>query len=235
MLQRYTDMIWKGRKLSATGNFNSFPAITTAGTAVANGVPIASSGVQYAFPFTEYKTATTAGAVASFRTPTPSLRLNNNYENRLDFQYRFSFVFGATMPNARMFMGFRSSGAAWSNVDPSIQKNQFGIGFMQGSDDLHLFRGGSVAQAPVSVYSPNKYQWDVFDFCVSVSYGNVSWILVKNVDTLVAGDDILTMNTTVFPRDLALTPINSFISNNGTSGTASLIMHEVHIRETYTG
>lgn len=220
---------WSPVISSTAPSLRGFPAMSNSGTVVA--APLSSlSGVNQALPFLQFRSATTAGSVAGTRTTSNSARFVS--DRGMAIRYRFGF---SGLPAAgRAFVGLRSTASAWTNVNPSTQTNLFGVGYDAGDTTLKLIYGGSSAQSPVDLgeVGNSKSQWNVYDLVVTFSDLGLNWEVWRDLRTRIAGGN-LSLTTVNFPLATNFSIINSFVSNNGTSGAASLMLYGVDYHVTY--
>jgi hypothetical protein len=123
-------------------------AHTTLGTATARTVVFTGSNIVTRARRIGYVSAASAGSFAG-------LYFNSAVWGAAGNGFCLSFTFSTSsstaVPGSRAFYGLSSSVAAPTNVEPSTITNCFGIAKLSTSQNLHIVRGGTLAQPPVDL------------------------------------------------------------------------------------
>lgn len=120
--------------------------------------------------------AATAAAIASARSSSVMMSLGNGSgQGGFFWVCRFVCSDAATVAGARQFVGISASIAAPTNVEPSTLTNVIGIGHGAADTNLRIFRGGSVAQAPIDLganFPANTLSADMYEL---ILYASPAW------------------------------------------------------------
>ncbi len=147
---------------------DGYTALTIVGTATARNVATTNM-------FTRTRrlgivSAATAAALASFRQPVAQITTGAGSGLGGFFKViRFGISDAAAVAGARMFVGVSSSTAAPTNVEPSTLTQCVGVGHRAADTNLHVFYGGSAAQAPINLganFPSNTLNTDLYELAL---------------------------------------------------------------------
>jgi hypothetical protein len=166
-----------------------------------------------------------------------NLYLGNSGANGFLYIARFGVSDAAAVAGARMFVGLASSISAPTNVEPSTETNQIGIGQLSTSNNLHIIFGGSVAQTPIDLgvnFPANTLSVDWYEFVMfspKDSSAQVNY-RVTRLNTGDVADGFITNTTpgTTLPATTTNMSFRSWRTNNATAlavglDIGSLIVH----------
>jgi len=116
-----------------------------------------------------YVTIATAGTVGQFRFPSMGFTIGNGATlGGFTYILRFGISDAAAVSDARMFLGFRTSGTP-ANVEPSTLGNIIGMGHGAADTNMHIYYGGSAAQTPIDLganFPANTLSVDMYELAL---------------------------------------------------------------------
>lgn len=144
----------------------------------------------------------------------------------------------AAVAGGRMFIGFSTSVAAATNVDPAALTNAFGVAKLSTSQNLHIVYGGSVAQTPIDLgsnFPADSLSADAYDivlFCPASS-SDVYWQVRRLGTAFVAEGVITNSGATVLPPSSTLLAHRVWRTNNATAAAVAIDISNVYIETDY--
>ena len=144
----------------------------------------------------------------------------------------------AAVAGGRMFIGFSTSVAAATNVEPSTLTNAFGIAKLSSSQNLHVVYGGSAAQTPIDLgsdFPADSLTVDAYDivlFCPPSS-SDVHWQVRRLGTAFIAQGVIANRDSTVLPPASTLLAHRIWRTNNATAAAVAIDISNVYIETDY--
>lgn len=144
----------------------------------------------------------------------------------------------APVAGGRMFIGFSTSVAAATNVEPSTLTNAFGIAKLSSSQNLHVVYGGSAAQTPIDLgsdFPADSLTVDAYDivlFCPPSS-SDVHWQVRRLGTAFIAQGVIANSGSTVLPPASTLLAHRIWRTNNATGVAVAIDISNVYIETDY--
>lgn len=144
----------------------------------------------------------------------------------------------AAVAGGRMFIGFSTSVAAPTNVEPSTLTNAFGIAKLSSSQNLHVVYGGSAAQTPIDLgsdFPADSLTVDAYDivlFCPPSS-SDVHWQVRRLGTAFIAQGVIANSDSTVLPPASTLLAHRIWRTNNATAAAVAIDISNVYIETDY--
>jgi hypothetical protein len=199
-----------------------YTALTAVGTATARVVATTNA-------FTRqrrlgYVSAALAGSLASVRVAVAQVTTGGVTGSGFRKIVRFGVSDAALVATARMFCGVSANTGAPTNVEPSTLTNVIGIGEGAANTNLHLFYGGTTAQAPINLganFPTTATSTDVYELMLYAPAATASTVHYQvtrlNTGDIASGTLTGTAGVALPAVTTLLTPMVCWRSNNATA------------------
>ncbi len=229
------------------GNATTAPGVLgmAAQTIVSNGgTALTSRSVATTNLFTRMKRAgivstTTAGYIASMRNGTAQFTVGNG-SGLGGFTYVARFGSTDAISAARAFVGFTSSTAVPTNVEPSTLTNAIGMCQLSTSNNWQICYGGSAAQTPIDLganFPANTSSADMYELVLfaPTNVNNVVNYRVTRLGTAYQASGTLTAATpgTQLPAATTLLASRFWKTNNTAASVVGLDIASLYIETDY--
>lgn len=175
--------------------------------------------------------ASTGGSAAGIRVAQLGWWLGNGSGlGGFTFVARFNVSDAALVATANMFVGFRATTAAVTDVDPSTLTNIIGVGCTSGDTALQLYCAGSVAQPRTSLgasFPINTTNTDVYELMLFAAPNATQVQYVVN--RLNTGDTASGTLTTNLPANTQFLAPAMWRSNGGTASAVGIDIGSLYI------
>lgn len=220
--------IWQPEPMAGASGVTviGMPALTTAGSTITARTPALTNEVTRSTRL-GYVSGGGAGSIMTWRHPTPWVAKAASGIGGFRLLYRFAITDPAPVATARMFMGLRATGSAWTNVEPDSETNLFGIGHNSGDATWQVYSAGSAAQARTDTGMAIETGSAVYEV-VLTSPGQESALFwaIRRLDGEGLGHAAgsLTSSSSSFRLQggTLLSPINAFRSNGSTAAAVAV-------------
>jgi len=155
------------------------------------------------------------------------------------FMFVIKFGVADAKTATRMFIGMRNSTATPTNVEPSTITNCIGVGNGAANTNLFIYYGGSAAQTPINLganFPCNTNSQDLYELTLfsSPNSNNSVGYRVERLNTGdVASGTLTGVAGTALPLSTTLLTMNTFRTNNASTGVVALDYVSIYIETDY--